>query len=490
MKYSLKKGIERYTLLPVQIRASMWFVFSSFFQKGISFITTPIFTRLLTTEEYGKYSVFNSWLSILTVFLTLNLSAGIYNQGLVKFEKNRDEFASSMYGISTFLITVWLLIYLFFNKFWNELFALTTVQMLAMILIIWSSAIFSFWSMQQRVDFKYRRLVFITIIISILKPVLSVALVINAENKVTAYILGTLIVQLMIYPYFFGAQLRKNKKFYSSFFWKYALKLGIPLVPHYLSLSVLAGADRIMISEMEGIDEAGIYNLAYTVSQIVSVINTSLLQTIEPWLYKKIKMKKVEEISVVAYPSFVFSAILSLMVIMLAPEIIIFFAPSGYYKAIWVIPPVAMSSFFTFIYTFFVSFEFYYEKTKGIALATISGAIINVLLNYIFIKIFGYYAAGYTTLLCYMIFAVLHYWFMSQICKKYLNLSGSNIYDLSKLVKIVICFMSVGFLLMITYENRVIKYISILLFILFLMIKKKKAISFARNLINLRENIK
>lgn len=488
MKDGLKKSINSYKLLPVQIRASIWFVFSSFFQKGISFLSTPVFTRLLTAQEYGMYSVFNSWLSILTVFLTLNLSAGIFNQGLVKFEKKREEFASSMYGICTALIIGWSFLYFAFRSFWNDLFSLTTVQMLAMILIIWSSSIFSFWSMQQRVDFKYRSLVMTTIILSILKPILSVILVMKSEDKVTAYILGTLIVQLMIYPYFFCRQLRKNKTFCSVSFWKYALKLGIPLIPHYLSLSVLAGADRIMISNMAGVEEAGIYNLAYSISQIVSVINTSLLQAIEPWLYKKIKKKETGDLSGVAYPAFIFSAVLSLVVILLAPEIITFFAPAQYYKAIWVIPPVAMSCFFTFSYTFFVTFEFYYEKTKGIALATIAGAILNVCLNYIFITIFGYYAAGYTTLICYMIFAVLHYWLMDQICKKSLGFNGKTVYDWRVLIKIAACFMSVGFLFMVTYENRIIKYLSILLTAFFFVIKKEKTASFVKNLIHLKKN--
>lgn len=81
-----KKVVERYREMPVQIKASFWFLLCSFLQKGISVITTPIFTRLLSTAEYGQYNVFNSWLSIATIFITLNLSYGVYTQGLIKFE--------------------------------------------------------------------------------------------------------------------------------------------------------------------------------------------------------------------------------------------------------------------------------------------------------------------------------------------------------------------------------------------------------------------
>lgn len=59
-------------------------------------ITTPIFTRLLTTQEYGEFNVFNSWLSIVTVFVTLNLYNGVFTRGLVKYEEDRDRYASAL----------------------------------------------------------------------------------------------------------------------------------------------------------------------------------------------------------------------------------------------------------------------------------------------------------------------------------------------------------------------------------------------------------
>ena len=88
----MKALLNKYKDLPVQMKASLWFLLCAFLQKGVSFFTTPIFTRLLTTEEYGQYSVFNSWYSIVAVFVSLNLSYGVYAQGLVKFEDERNQF--------------------------------------------------------------------------------------------------------------------------------------------------------------------------------------------------------------------------------------------------------------------------------------------------------------------------------------------------------------------------------------------------------------
>ena len=81
------KILEKYKNLPMQVKASFWFLICAFLEKGISIITTPIYTRLFNTAEYGEYSVFTSWLGIMTIFVSLNLFSGVFSQGLVKFER-------------------------------------------------------------------------------------------------------------------------------------------------------------------------------------------------------------------------------------------------------------------------------------------------------------------------------------------------------------------------------------------------------------------
>ena len=138
--------LQKYRKMSVQVRASFWFLICSFLQKGISSITTPIFTRLLTTDEYGQYGAFNSWLGIITIFVTLNLFYGVYTQGLVKFEEERAVYSSSLQGLTLTMCLAWTAVYLPFRDFFNRVFSLTTVQMLAMLVMIWSTAAFNFWA--------------------------------------------------------------------------------------------------------------------------------------------------------------------------------------------------------------------------------------------------------------------------------------------------------------------------------------------------------
>ena len=94
---NVKKIFEKYNDFPIQVKASLWFTVCNILQKGISLLTTPLFTRLLTTYEYGNCTIFYSWYSLISIFATLNLSAGVYNNGLTKYENKRDEVSTAFF---------------------------------------------------------------------------------------------------------------------------------------------------------------------------------------------------------------------------------------------------------------------------------------------------------------------------------------------------------------------------------------------------------
>lgn len=453
---SLKKAIEKYNGFPIQVRASLWFLLCSFLQNGISLITTPIFTRLLSTSEYGQYNIFDLWLRIVTAFVSLHLDVGDYPQGLVKFSDDRKRFSSSIQGLTLALAAGWTVVYLAFHSFWNSLFRLTTIQMLAMLVMIWSTASFNLWAGEKRVEYRYHKLVIATLLISIAKPIVGIILVILATDKVTARILGLAIVEFVGYLGFFIVQMKRGKQFYSAKYWKRALIFNIPLIPHYLSQTVLNSADRIMISNMIGDGEAGIYSLGYSISLIMTIFNMAITSTLTPWIYQKLKAGRPRDISKTGYLAIGVLAFVTLGIISVAPEIVAIFAPVAYHNAIWIIPPVAMSVLFIFSYDIFAKFEFYFEKTKFTMISSMIGAVLNVSLNYLFIKHYGYYAAGYTTFVCYLLIALSHYIYMRRICNQYLN--GEKIFNVRILCVIYAAFIIGGFALMMTYNFPVLRY--------------------------------
>ena len=442
--------------MPLEVKASFWFLMSAMFQRGVSVISTPIFTRLMSATEYGEFSVFYSWYGIITIFVTLNLFFGVFMRGLVKYEDDRKAFSSSMQGLTFLLTLAWFALYLPFSPFFNRLLSLTTEQMICMFIAIAANSAYSFWAAERRVDLVYVPIVVLSVSTAIAIPVLQIVLIYVMDDSVMARIYGMTIVSGLCYFPLFFKQMADGRKFVVFSYWKYALMFNLPLLPHYLAQIVLNSADRLMINEMVGSSEAGIYSLAYSIAQIMTVFNTALMQTLEPWLYKRIKAREIDRVSKAAYPAFLLVTIVNTLLIAFAPEVVSLFAPSEYHDAIWVIPPVAMSVFFQFTYMFFAVFEFYYEKTHYITIATIIGAVLNIILNYAFIKLCGYYAAGYTTLFCYMLYAVFHYIFMRKLIRK--HHPGETVYDSKILALMSLGFLGVGALFLVSYICVAIRY--------------------------------
>lgn len=471
--------------MPVQARASLWALVCGILQKGIAVITTPVFTRLLTTAEYGQYNVFNSWLQIITIFVSFNLMAGVFLQGIVKFENDRRTFASSLQGLSLTLAVGWTGIYLAFHDFWNGLFGLTTVQMLAMLVEIWVTAVFNFWAAEQKNEYKYRALVAVTLTFAVLSPVTSIIFVLNSEDKVTARILGGVLIGFIVYLPLFIAQMKRGKRFFSARYWKYGLLFNLPLIPHYLAQVVLTSSDRIMIERMVGDDEAGIYSLAYSLSMLMLVVTNALFQVLTPWGYRKIRDRQEKELAPVAYLSMLGIAGLNLLLILLAPEAVKIFAPPEYYEAIWIIPPVAISVFFIYSYDWFAKFAFYYEKRFFTTVASSVAAALNIVLNYVCIGRFGYIAAGYTTLACYIIYTTGHYIYMLRVCNKFCD--GVRPYSLGKLLAIAVCFTAAGLAALLTYNHPIVRYSVLGAALVLCAVFGKRIIAAAKKLLALRK---
>ena len=103
------------------------------------------------------------------------------------------------------------------------------------------------------------------------------------------------------------------------------------------------------------------------------------------------------------------------------------FGSSGYASAAYVIPPVAASVFFIFLYNILSTPQFYYEKTSFLMVSSLLAAVVNLGLNYIFIKQYGYVAAGYTTLVCYVLYSIDHAIVSRKVMKEFMP--GKTLFD-------------------------------------------------------------
>lgn len=473
----IRNALDRWRNTPIQVKASLSYTICSILQRCLSFITLPLFTRLLTTEQYGQYSVYSSWSTILVIFLTLNLAYGSFSAAMVRFEKDRRGYVSAVQGISVALTVLFLVVYLPFQAVWNELLELPTPLVLILVAECLTGFAISCYYEVNRFEYRYKSVVLLTLLNSVVSPLLAFILVLFSEEKgyarIIGYAAGNIIIGLIL---FIINTRRGGKKIFHKQYWSYALRFNIPLVPYYLSQVVFNQSDRIMISHISGTDKAGLYGVAYTLATILTFVLNAINGSYVPWLYRKISEGSPQDNRKVSNGIALLMAFLLLGVIALAPEIILILAGAEYATAMWVVPPVAMSMLLLFYSQLFINIEFYYEEKTLLVWGSIGSAVLNIILNALLIPPFGFVAAGYTTLVSYIVFAAANYFTMKVV----LNRRGlnSNIYDLRALILICIVFIALSFTATILYSLPIVRYMIVAVVLLALLIKRNALIRF------------
>lgn len=469
----LRDLFDIYKGLSIQAKASFWFVVSTVLMKGISFITVPIFTRVMTTDQYGLYSVYLTWYQLLSVIGTLSLETCSYMSVLTKFEEEKKgEAQASLLGLSFFITILLLVIVLIFGEAISFLMGLPKAMIVFMLIQICFVPVVNFWSVRSRFQYRYMWLLFVSLSMAIFNALLGVVFVIAFSQDYQAYgrIISIVLVQIVYGVALLYLLTRGHKFSFTTRYWKWAIKLHIPLLPHMLSLKVLGSSDKIMINMMIGATATALYSAVYSIAIVINLIKTSIVDAMRPWMYQKMQTKEYDEIRSVIKGVLIFVALLTMVFVAFAPEVLYIVTPKKYHVAVYCMPPIMISSFFTFLYSVFSIVELYYEETKKVMVASVSVAAINIILNYILIPVFGYIVAAFTTLVCYICLSLFHALMVKQISEKY---------DISKDLfgKKFVFVLSAGLIvLMLLFEYLYTKtiYRYLFLFILFVVVFVKR----------------
>lgn len=473
---AVKKIKEEYGRLPEPVKASLWYIVSSVLLKGISFFTLPLFTRLLTAEQYGMVSVYQSWTGIFTIVTTLSLWGGILNVGMVKFADRKDEMASSFQGLGISITLIYFGISLLMLRQMSRMLGLPELMVIFMYADILAQIPFNIWATCQRYRYKYKKLAAVTAAVMVLNPVTGYFAVTSTQHKAEARIISSSVIQLFIGVFFFAVNQAKGKRFFNREMWSYAFWSGVVLIPHYLSMQVLNQSDRIMIKNICGDGEAGIYSVAYNFAMLLGLMTGGISSSLTPYIYQSLETGSVRNLQKRTAEAVFIAALAAAAIICTVPDLFLILLPESYSEALCVIPPVTMGAFFMFLYPLFSAVEMYYGETRCIAIASVTAAFANVLLNYVFIRQFGFIAAAYTTFACYLILSAVHYFFMARIQKR--HGSSIKIYDMKAILLICTGTVLSGFVMLAVYGYPLIRrgMLAFMIFIGFIKRKKVKQI--------------
>jgi len=385
--------------------------------SALSFISIPVFTRLLLPEEYGVLSIYVSIFQLLKIIMTLNFHGALSRN----YHEKDGEFSIFLGSASIFLFVydvIFVIVMFIFRESLATYFGVnSTVFFLSVIsgcVNVFNLLYFTYLQTSQQSK-KYALISFIT---NALILAVSIVWVINLDSdRYYGRIGATIAINclVLVYSIYNLIKIGKFKIDFGKI--KYATRYGIPLMPHAMSGFILAQFDRIMINQMNGNTDAGLYSMAYNVGLLMQVAVISLNRAWQPILYGKLRENKHGEVKAMVANNAKIVFLLALCLIMFSKEIGMILADPIYYAGLDLIPIIVLGYVFMYFYNVYGTYAFFRKKTLAISINTLLAGIANIVLNYIFIPRYGNIAAAYTTLISYGLLFVLHY-FNSKILLK------------------------------------------------------------------------
>ncbi|MXV39005.1 oligosaccharide flippase family protein [Flavobacteriaceae bacterium Ap0902] len=193
---------------------------------------------------------------------------------------------------------------------------------------------------------------------------------------------------------------------------KRSLSVSLPLVPHANALMLLNQSDRVVMDFMNvSANQIGVYTAAYNLGSTVDAIGNGYNKAITPFFYQLLKEKKERQIRQLIFISQIAFFLIGLVFSLIAKEFMEFLIRNDELNNMYpLMVVIAMAVIFKPMYIASTIRYFYFEKTKLFAIYSLAAGIINILLNIIFIPIFGIEAAAFSTFVGFMLLSYSRFW--------------------------------------------------------------------------------
>jgi len=435
----------------VALKAGIWYVISNIVVKAIAVITTPLFTRMMTTEEYGIVQNFISWNTLLLPIFTLNLT---YSIGRAKLDIDDDleNYVGTMQIVSAAFSLVISFIAIILIGPVSSLFELSRLQTYFLLFYLFFGPAITLWQNSYRYRYKYKQNIMIAWYTALSTTAVSIVLMLLFKNsRADMRMLGLTVPTVVLSLYFWIKAIAHRRIHFNRKYIGYGLKISAPLILHTISLHILSQSDRIFITKIWGASDTAFYSLAYTYGVLLHVFTTAVAEGWLPWFHDTYYEGDFANIRKNVKPLIVFGCYVGLACAALAPEAIMILGGKEYTRSIYCVPPVVLGVVCQYIYTHYVNIEMHLKKTMYVSYGTIFAAVLNIVLNAIFIPKFGFIAAAYTTLVSYFALMIVHFLITRLLLKAKLY---SDLFMFGAVI--ITAVLTSG--IMLTYEHSVIRY--------------------------------
>ena len=453
------------------------FAISIFATKIIYFILVPLYTKCLTPSEYGIVDLLFTITNFIFPIFTLNITEAIY-----RFSMDKDSNFNRIISIGFLCFVICIVCSLILIPAVN-LFSNYSDYSLLFYLYVISVAFFQIVLSLVKGQEKLKLFSFGNIIASFLIAIFNILLLLVFNMKIEGYFLSYILANFIT-----GIFVFVSAKYYSFIkkieldkaLFKKMTKYSVVLIPTSFLWWIINSSDRIMIANILGNYENGIYAISY---KIPSLLTTNSFVFTQAWVFSAIK--NINEEDNEQYTNKIFDIFIKLLciagiliILVIKPLFKIYVTPV-YYTA-WKFVPFLVFGYVFMTAATFVSTSYNVKKdSKGFLYSGAIGAFINIILNLILIPKFWIYGAAFATMLSYI--SVFVYRLIDT--KKYLKLR------ISKIQILYVCLLLLSCIII--YFKSYVSYLLILIIIIISVIVSLNDLKeLFNNLVNIIKNKK
>ena len=274
-------------------KAGIFYIISQLFVRGITFIMTPVYTRLLSQVQYNQIKIYESWLLIFAPIMSLCLWRSV-ERAKYDVKERFNEYVSSVQTLSYLSISGFFLLFLIFKEPLERICSMTDFMLYIAFLYTYAHTSIFYFQRREKQMMRYKASTLFTAVTVIPATLLSVLLIYigkstGHEDSLVALRIAGYYIPMIIGGFSAAAiMIWQGKKLVDIRYWKYALRFSLPLIPEVLSIQIMNQADKLMVTSLVGDVSGSIFALATTVSYIIWILEDSVWNAWLPCMYEKI----------------------------------------------------------------------------------------------------------------------------------------------------------------------------------------------------------
>lgn len=375
--------------------------------KLVPIATIFLYSRMMSVPDYGLLNLFQSYLWIFALVLSLNLHVAIGRYIYLPGAAFESFLGTTLISVGAIFV-VGAIAILTFADTTSGLLGLPPLLLPLMLVTVAGQIAESL--MTQIAIYDQRGEVLLRIVAGKSMVSLSLSLVLLSiweSDKFFAVLLADAIASFVLSAIVLMLLRRRIEWTLRRVHLAYMARYALPLVPYMLSLTLLSQFDRVLIDRFYDKEATGLYSLSYNVGVLLLMVVTAVLNAFNPAFFAALNQGDHDGVNRDARLIFTLALVPTVAIVLFGQQIAMLVLPARYVDGFTLIPIVAMGGLCSILFQIWVRVLAYFHKTAIISVITIVCAALNIALNQWLLPIVGWKVAAWTTVVAYAGMAAL-----------------------------------------------------------------------------------